>query len=1169
MTKWSDTQIWEELEKRQRDEDDAVRIFLKDFLPDIEKVLTSGGTSDNDFTLHDAGHAFRVAKRMAEIVGDLLSELSVYELALLLLSAYLHDIGMTPEEGKVNKHYNYLLTGEKGLISEDETESLVCWLDDRDSGVTIPITSEQATVKDIELTSELIAYYCRHQHNNWSGEWIMKNQLSDVLSCYRGFRHALIKLCQSHHNGREELEKSSFNPRIVGQQGEVVHLRYLACVLRIADVLEFDPERTPDVILRHREIAKNSLIYWHKDQDIAFTMEDNRFILCARPTNAKIHKAIEDTCDQIDSELQLCRMLADDTHFEVCPDLNRHLPHEWKLVTTVHRDLKPRDGKYEYIDGAFRPNTQKILEMLSGIELYGNPLIAVRELLQNAFDAVREQIAYERLKNTHPADEQLEKTLSQFHKVELRLEECGEDFWLECNDTGVGMNKRIICNHLLISGQPRRHDILNLERKCIESGFKLGRTGKFGIGVLSYFMIADYLVISTRRTLEPRDGDSNGWIFETEGIGAFGELRRDGTLDKSSKVRLRLKKEIVGKDIKEWYDTLRKYLCYLLVKLPCEFKLNSAIPECKPLDIKPGWKDDLDEINKIVANGYNDSDQNKSINRELLPENIRNAQTATDDRIESVRERILHCLRWYCEEGELPEKIGRFRIRIPYFELEGGMSLAFMDDEKEGEDLKVKKLLRDYYYKPYVNSATSWKGMRTDIAGANQCHYSRRSYGQSQGSMVEVDFYDEEAGNAQVSRNSMTIKSKGMQALKWIERRQKELVRKIIKENAKSSYSLLNCRIANEFISIENPQWLGLIDKETGKRKIQRIEFPAVNSLSWKYLPFPKKLQFRGHAVTILRSVGKDDETDHYQGISCFDLNNCPDKIVLEEKTYEIITVPLWEKSPYNTSGQENCSFKLTSFPPKWKGLAGILLDNRKPVWNKAFPLVKHVKKDDWDWAKKQSEIIDPLEIDDVLLSDRGRASAWILHFACTTEKDIWNALPERAPDFLEALWQFAFNTSAHLQTFKPIVLWISDIPYSRLKVISPNGWNVYKFSSNRTVFEQYMPNPGDNWKLVSIKDESENEQAIKTAGTKKAAKKKVAKKKANKKTAKKTVVKKKAKTKKVTKKKAVKKKATKKTAKKKATKKTAKKKAKKKKTKKKKATKKAKKKVKKKAKKK
>lgn len=1073
--KWTDTQIWKELEKKQGENEGAVRTFLKGFLPNIETVLTSGGTSPKDFTLHDAGHAFRVAKRMGDIVGDILNKLSLYELALLLLSAYLHDIGMTPEQRKVSNHYKYLLTGEKEGISEVEIEALCHWLDDEEKGITAPITSKAVTGEDIEVATELITYYCRYRHNDWSAEWINKNQPNDDLSGYKGFRHDLIRLCQSHHYGRKELEQSDFNPRIIGQSGEVVHLRYLACVLRIADILDFDPERIPDVILHHRDIAGESLIYWHKDKDIAFTKDDNRLVLSARPTNAIIHRAIEDTCDQIDYELQLCRMLADSTHFEVCPGLKENLPHKWTLVATVHRDLEPRDNAYEYIDGAFRPNTQKILEMLSGIELYGEELTSVRELLQNAFDAVREQMAYERLKKPCPSDKKLAETLSKLHRVKLRLEKRGEEFWLVCTDTGVGMNKRIICNHLLISGQPKRHDILSLERKCREAGFNLGRTGKFGIGVLSYFMVADRLVISTRRSLEPKDGDPNGWVFDTRGVGAFGELRRDDTFDKGSRVELRIRKESVGDNVEGWYGKLREYLVSLLRLVPCEFQLNSAIPECEPLDIKTGWKDDLDKLNDRVANAFEHDDyREKSVREDLLPKDVRDEQIAKVNRVVDVRKKIRQCLRWISEEAELPNGIGHFRIRIPYFELAGGKSLIFLNDEKNGEELNLKRLLKSYYYKAGGTTTASWKGMRTDWhyqrdPGFEWGHYSVGSVN------LELDFHDEEAAIPQVSRNAITGKPKAQQALQWLDRKGKKLIERFVKENVTSRYTLLNCRIAGVYVSIKDPQWPGLADENTGDRKLQRIEFPAVTSLPWKYMRFPKKVQYRGKAVTVLTSVGTADETDHYKGISAIGLSTCPDKIVLAEKTYTLIIAPLWDKSPYQTGAQTTWSLTTARFPPNWKSLVGVQFASYDDVtiWNKAFPLLKHIKEDHWKWAIEQTDNIDPLTISNVLLKDRGRAIAWLLNTACSAARDVWNALPERAPDFLKELWRIVFKLSGRSRTFKPIALWVQKIPYSRLRVLSPSGWNVYEYSKTE-VMEQHMPDPGEKWKLVSVEEKPE-----------------------------------------------------------------------------------------------
>jgi hypothetical protein len=1091
--KWSDTQIWKELEKRKGVEEEAVQTFLKGFLPNIETVLTSGGTSPSDFTLHDADHAFCVAKRMGEIAGDILSELSIYELALLLLSAYLHDIGMTPEKGKVNNHYNYLLTGDKKGLSDNDIEALSRWLDDEEKGVTIPISSKPVTVKDIELATELTTYYCRERHNDWSGEWIEKNQHSDDLSGYNGFRHDLIKLCQSHHYGREELETNNFNARIIGQQGKVVNLRYLACVLRIADILEFDPERTPEVILRHRDISEKSLIYWYKDHEIAFTMEgNNRLVLSARPTNAIIHKAIEDTCDQIDNELRLCRMLAESMPFDACPGLEKKQPHKWMLAHAVHRDVKPRDNTYEYIDGAFRPNTQKILEILSGIELYGEALTSIRELLQNAFDAVCEQIAYERLENRYPKDNKLAESLTKLHRVELRLEKRRGEFWLVCSDTGVGMNKRIICNHLLISGQPRRHDILNLERKCLEAGFNLGRTGKFGIGVLSYFMIADRLVISTRRSLEPKDGDSNGWIFETRGIGAFGELRKDESILHGSRIEMCLRKEIIGDEVKEWYRKLREYLVLLLRLVPCGFQLNSAIPECEPLDIKPGWKDDIDEIKEIAANGFggNDNDdRNKYVDENLLPKDIRNEQIAKVNRIEEIRRKISQCLRWICEEGELPDRIGRFRIRMPYFELAGGASLVFMDDDKYGDELKVKELLKErgFFYRPRFDTFASWKGMRIHLGS----YVIDRSYCIK----LEFDFYDEEAGTPQVSRNIISVKPKGERALLWLNKKAKDLEDKFVKENVKSRYSLLNCGIAGVHVSIKDPQWLVLDDKKTDEVKFQRIEFPATITFPWKYLTLPQKIRYRGNAVTLLTLFVTRTGTYRYEEVSGIDLSRtCPDKIVLANNIYWLSVAPLWDKSPYNTDGQDIGTIKAASFPPKWKGVTGIMFGRKgELVWNKVFPPLKHIKKDDLNWSKKQTDKIDPLAISDILLKDRGRATAWVLNFVCSGNKNVWNALLERAPGFLNEVWRIIFNLSVKSLIFKPIALWIDDTTDSRLILLSPSGWNEYKDSSeDKKIIEQYMPDPGEDWKLVYVEEKTEQSKENKVANRGKRSKGKI-----------------------------------------------------------------------------
>ncbi len=367
---WSKTRIWSELAKKSTPESDSVRATLQSCMPDIEKVLASGGTSPADFTLHDPGHAFRVAQRMAEIIpSDVLGQLSTYELALLLLSAYLHDIGMTPEGRKVQTLYSFLLTNDAQDLSGDERRHFERWLDERYPGTTPPL-SDPANPQTYRVANEIITYYCRDRHVDWGERWIRDHLATLRLHTFDGWIDDLVLLCRSHHDGYNELRRDRFNPRYVGSPPVMVHLRYLAVVLRVADVLEFDPERTPDVILRHRNISKASLVYWWKDPAMAIKLEGPRTVIWARPQRAQIHKAVETTVRDVNAELSLSRRLADETRFQTCPGLATDLPHRWDLLATVHDDIRPRDDSYVYIDGSFRPDTQKLLQLLSGVELY-------------------------------------------------------------------------------------------------------------------------------------------------------------------------------------------------------------------------------------------------------------------------------------------------------------------------------------------------------------------------------------------------------------------------------------------------------------------------------------------------------------------------------------------------------------------------------------------------------------------------------------------------------------------------------------------------------------------------------------------------------------------------------------------------------------------------------
>jgi hypothetical protein len=418
-------------------------------------------------------------------------------------------------------------------------------------------------------------------------------QFTDITpGLYPTWIDDLVTLCRSHHEGLAELRTDRFNARLAGSPAQVVNLRYLAAVLRVADVMEFDPERTPGAILKHRAIAPRSKIYWYKDREISFELvkDGSQLIFAARTTDSNIHRAVLETARSVDDELLCCSALDHEGAFVrgTIPDGARF--YKWPWPARLVLDVRERDASFVYIDGAFRPNTQQVLNLLSGTSLYGSPFAALRELLQNAMDAVKEQIARERLERDDPTDASWNIRLGALHKISLTLAFDTDGWWLVCADSGVGMTKEIIEQHLLVSGSRLRPEIRLLERRARAKGFSTGRTGQFGIGVLSYFMIADRMVVQTRRSAEAGgDPDNIGWQFAIDGLENFGQLSPISRGAKGTEIRLRLKREFVGNEPEKWWQRVERYIRANLRRVPCRFELRRTDKDASLLKFDSGW----------------------------------------------------------------------------------------------------------------------------------------------------------------------------------------------------------------------------------------------------------------------------------------------------------------------------------------------------------------------------------------------------------------------------------------------------------------------------------------------------------------------------------------------------------------------------------------------------
>ncbi len=800
---WKETALYKALAAREGGRSaGAVRNLLErpSVMPAVVDILDLGGTTPKDFTLHDSNHSFRVAERMWELIPETTrGSLSDFELGLLLLSAYLHDIGMSPKFEEVRRHHSFL-TGLKERLSEAEIDEFQKWIDDDTRVGNMDIRKEVVT--DEHLINYILSYYIRHKHNDWSGDWIKQHLGHELLPQYEDWVDDLILVCKSHHHGLDHLLGNDFDPRFVSD-GAVVHRRYLAMCLRVADVMENDPDRTPAVILSHREIDPASLKYWLKDHQFQLLKNDNVYIVYARPDKAYLHKAIEETAGQIETELRNCDELVRRKplgHTLVLPLKG----YEWTVNPVVKRDIEPKNGAYVYIQGAFRPNTAKILDLLGGHQLYGNTIWAFRELLQNAFDAVKEQIAWELINNWELFDKHLDPA--------ERLEQLGRMMAIDISPgagkvMGSGWSagtrgvwddpKEIIEHYFLQSGVSKRHEIKELERECRRKGFFLGRTGQFGIGVLSYFMLAEKLIITTRRG--PGTGypatESVGWRFEVSGTHDFGELTRVEAPAGGTQIRLKLT-AAVEKEIETWDENFYAFIKDEVVVSPCVIRYKGL--NAGETTTGPGWTNNEADIReKVLQKLHFDLYERRGVNPNSPPEVIssstRNLRMADEKRRAEVVEDVKQRLAFLSTEGKIGEEV-RYRFHVPYFQLSQGNSFYYLKEQAMDDRLLIQQVGDGHCWAPVTLLPNlGLKGVKIDMPHVrNEITFYTYVY-------IEVDLLYVEESDLGVSRKELQLKESYAKQLG------KALVEQILTLLERhflsfdNAYGLLNIRRNNDF----------------------------------------------------------------------------------------------------------------------------------------------------------------------------------------------------------------------------------------------------------------------------------------------------------------------------------------------------------------------------------
>ncbi|MEU8116618.1 caspase family protein [Micromonospora sp. NPDC048947] len=156
--------------------------------------------------------------------------------------------------------------------------------------------------------------------------------------------------------------------------------------------------------------------------------------------------------------------------------------------------LQPERASFRLPHVTFRVSTSETRHLLMGTNLYQDPSLAVRELYQNAVDACR----YRERRLQHLQGDEYDWSPT----IKFRMGVEGGRRFLECRDNGIGMSHHEIREAFAKAGR-RFRDLPEFIQESAEwatdGGAEFQPISQFGIGVLSYFMIADELEVRSTR----------------------------------------------------------------------------------------------------------------------------------------------------------------------------------------------------------------------------------------------------------------------------------------------------------------------------------------------------------------------------------------------------------------------------------------------------------------------------------------------------------------------------------------------------------------------------------------------------------------------------------------------------------------------------------------------
>ncbi len=459
----------------------------------VETILNLIGREGifDEYTVHDISHIDSMLNLLDWlIVEETKSVMSSADWLMTVLAIYFHDIGMlvTKTEYENRDRSGFLEFCQSRLFAEE-------------AGVDYKDKIDQ--LKPDERQRFLYQEFVRFTHAERIREWVL-GKAPDRLGCSHAamteifglleplgqqFQRDLGFICESHHlDDLSDLRKYKVSQPYGDSEAETANLHFAAILLRTSDLLHITRNRTPSIAFRLiNPTDPISQSEWAKQMAVRRVRSQMGIGKEGVPDEAAPRNTIEVHAyfTKPDGFFGLTSYLA-------YAQTQLQKSHEWTIAAKEAQGAKHQfpwrfiDDQWIETEGFLRESFEftldqaRILDLLTGHTLYNETTVVLRELVQNSLDAIRLRRHISTAKGVED------------HAGRVSIHWNSASRCLQVRDNGTGMTQSMIERHLLKVGASRYQDA---EFKKLYPSFS--SISRFGIGVLSTFMIADHVEIIT------------------------------------------------------------------------------------------------------------------------------------------------------------------------------------------------------------------------------------------------------------------------------------------------------------------------------------------------------------------------------------------------------------------------------------------------------------------------------------------------------------------------------------------------------------------------------------------------------------------------------------------------------------------------------------------------